>query len=149
MWWLHFSKWSTSHSSVAIFQMCQRVGFTSHKSYLILGFVFNTMIFWTVQLLTEKLPNKGYDAPRMKSSKPKFKCHHHQLVGRYEIYISQMAIDFPPYMFFLSSITEKTLAYLIIRVIGWVSYQKHELFTLHEHLCSPPDIWWGLCCSAF
>jgi hypothetical protein len=100
MWWLHFSKWSTSHSSVAIFQMCQRVGFTSHKSYLILGFVSNTMIFWTVQLLTEKLLNKGYDAPRLKSSKPKFKCHHHQLVGRYEIYISQMAIDFPPYMFF-------------------------------------------------
>ena len=129
--------------------MCQRVGFTSHKSYLILGFVSNTMIFWTVQLLTEKLLNKGYDAPRLKSSKPKFiVITTNWLVIMKYIFLKWQSIS-PLICFFLSSITEKTLAYLTIRVIGWVSYQKHELFTLHEHLCSPPDIWWGPCCSAF
>ena len=45
------------------------------------------------QLLTKNLLKQGYSAPRLKSSLQKFYGHHHDLVDRYEISISQMTID--------------------------------------------------------
>ena len=45
------------------------------------------------QLLTQKLLNQGYVAPRLKSSLRKFYSRHHNLVDRYEISISQMTMN--------------------------------------------------------
>jgi len=30
-----------------------------------------------------------------------------------------------------------------------MSYKKQELLTLREYLSSPPEFWWGPCCSSF
>ena len=45
------------------------------------------------QLLTQKLLKQGHVAPRLKSSLQKFHGRHHNLVGLYEMSISQMAMD--------------------------------------------------------
>ena len=45
------------------------------------------------QLLTQKLLKQGYVAPRLKSLLQKLYGHHHNLVDRYEISISQMTMD--------------------------------------------------------
>ena len=45
------------------------------------------------QLLTQKLLKQGCIAPGLKSSLQKFYGRHHNLVGRYEISISQMAMN--------------------------------------------------------
>ena len=45
------------------------------------------------QLLTQKLLNQGYVAPRLNSSLQKFYGRHHNLVDRYEISISQMTMN--------------------------------------------------------
>jgi hypothetical protein len=44
-------------------------------------------------LLTQKLLKQGYVAPMWKSSLQTLYGHHHNLVDRYEISISQMTID--------------------------------------------------------
>ena len=58
------------------------------------------------QLLTQKLLKQGYVAPRLKSLLQKLYGHHHNLVDRYEISISQMTMDLLLYVdfFFLLSL---------------------------------------------
>ena len=49
---------------------------------------------YRAQLLTQKLLQQGHIAPRLMSSLQKFyNRHHHNLVDRYEILISQMTMD--------------------------------------------------------
>ena len=36
-----------------------------------------------------------------------------------------------------------------IWVTWWVSYKMQELLTLHENMCSPPDVFTTGCCSSF
>ena len=58
------------------------------------------------QLLMQKLLKQGYVAPRLKSLLQKLYGHHHNLVDRYEISISQMTMDLLLYVdfFFLLSL---------------------------------------------
>jgi hypothetical protein len=46
------------------------------------------------QQLTQMLLKQGYFAPRLKSSLQKFDGRHHNLVDRYEMFISQLTTDF-------------------------------------------------------
>ena len=69
-------------------------GDTLHTSYVILEPVPQYSDFLDrAQLLTQKLPNQGYGAPRMKSSLLKLYDGHHNLVDRYEISTSQMTMN--------------------------------------------------------
>jgi hypothetical protein len=54
----------------------------------------------------QKLLKQGYVAPRLKSLLQKLYGHHHNLVDRYEISISQMTMDLLLYVdfFFLLSL---------------------------------------------
>ena len=45
------------------------------------------------QLLTQKLLKQGYVAPKLKSSQQKLYGRHHDLVDRYERFISQITMD--------------------------------------------------------
>ena len=57
--------------------------------------------------------NTDNAAPRLKSTLQKIYCHHHNLVDRYEISISQMTMDILLFAYmFLSSITAKTFTEL-------------------------------------
>ena len=69
-------QYSTSSSSVAIFQHHQHMEFTFHNSQVILEIVASTVIFWT----------------ELSCLRTKFYGRHHNLVARYEISISQMTI---------------------------------------------------------
>ena len=51
------------------------------------------LILDRTSLLTQKQLEQDYDAPRLKSSPQNFHSCHHELVERYKLYISQMAID--------------------------------------------------------
>ena len=44
-------------------------------------------------LLTRKLPNQGFLAVKLKSSLRKFYAHHHYLVNRYGVSVSQITTD--------------------------------------------------------
>ena len=46
------------------------------------------------QQLTQMLLKQGYFAPRLKSSLQTFDGRHHNLVDRYEMFISQLTTDF-------------------------------------------------------
>ena len=60
---------------------------------LILVFVSSSYFMDRTQLPTQNLRKQGYIALMLKSSLQKFYNRHHQLVDRYEIPISQMAMD--------------------------------------------------------
>ena len=47
--------------------------------------------------------------------------------------------------FLFSSITEE--AFTELWVTRQVCIRKQELLAIHEHLCSPPMYWFGVCCS--
>ena len=99
-----------------------------------------------------KLIKQGYVAPRLKSSLNIIYGHHHTLVNRNERSIYQMAMHFLflTYMFsFLYYCQDLYRNGLYAWVTRWVSYQKQELITLHEHLSSPPTLCWDLCCQTF
>jgi hypothetical protein len=68
--------------------------FTVHNSYIILELVPQYSDFLDIsQLLTQKLLEQGYVAPRLKSSLQKLYGRHYNLIDRYEISIYKMTID--------------------------------------------------------
>ena len=77
---------SASLSSVAISEHHQRTELIFHS-------LFQSDFLDRVHLLTQKLLNQGYVAPRLKSSLQKLLGRHHDLVDSYEISISQMTMD--------------------------------------------------------
>jgi hypothetical protein len=143
-----FFQWSTSPSSVAIFQHHQRMEFTFHNYYIILELLPSSVIFWRAFSCWQ-----GYVAPRLKTSLHKFYGRHHNLVDHYEISIYQITMDlllFYVDVFFPPSLPRLLLDFwLYIWITRWVSYMKQELLTIHEHLSSPPVFWWGPYCSYF
>ena len=82
------------------------------------------------RLLTQKLLNQGYVAPKLKSSLLKFYGRHHDLVDRYDKTITQMKEDLFPWCPFL------------LHNLTWTTWQvpcrKQRLLTLPEHLSLPP-----------
>ena len=82
------------------------------------------------RLLTQKLLNQGYVAPKLQSSFLKFYGRHHDLVDRYDKTVSKMKEDLFTWCPFL--ILDLTWA-------TWrVSCRKQRLLTLPEHLSLPP-----------
>jgi hypothetical protein len=47
-------------------------------------------------VLTQKLLKQGYVAPQLKSVVQRMYGRHHERVYSYTLFISQMAMDFPP-----------------------------------------------------
>jgi hypothetical protein len=60
--------------------------------------VINSNFLDRVQLLMQKLLNRGYVVPMLKSSLQKLYGRHYNLVDRYEISISQMTMDISLFM---------------------------------------------------
>lgn len=59
-----------------------------------MGLAPSTLLFWTAELLTQKLLKQCYVIPIFKSCLHKLYGRHHELVDRYEIYISQLVMYF-------------------------------------------------------
>ena len=95
------------------------------------------------QPLTQRLVKQGYVAPRFTTSLQKLYSRNHKIAWPCEISKSQMTMDLLLLRrCVLSSITAKTCYWIWIYI--WltqrVSYKNQELFTLCEHLSSPPDL---------
>ena len=96
------------------------------------------------QLVTQRLIKPGYVSPRLTTSLQKFYGRHHKIARPCKISKSQMTMDLLLLCrCFLSSITAKTCyrICLYIWVTQRVSYKNQELFTLREHMSSPPDLY--------
>ena len=104
--------------------------FTIHNSYVILGLVSSTVIYFSAQLLTHEVLTQGYVAPRLKSSIHK--------------------VSFPFYVelfFFLSS--TRLLPDLNIWITRQVSHKKQELPSYPSQAPGfkpPPRFLWDPCC---
>ena len=84
------------------------------------------------QLQTHKMLKQGYFSPSLRSLWTFF-GRHHDLVDRYEIFISQMTMDLFLYLY-----VDFYRTSLYIWVTRRVSYKKQEeLLTLHQYLVSP------------
>ena len=84
----------------------------------------------------------------LKSLLQKFYGRHHNLVGRYEIFISQITMDllfFYVVVFFPLSLQRLLPEFTIYMSSTVVPYKKQELLTLHE----PRLFLRSLCCSFF
>ena len=91
-----------------------------------------------VLLLTEKLLKEEFLLVKLKSSLRKIYGHHHDLVDRYGIYVSQMITD----MFHLSSTFPDPflihdITWFVTRLTGRVSLVEQDLLTVPKHLSSP------------
>jgi hypothetical protein len=95
----------------------------------------------------KEILKQGYVAPVLKSSLHKLYGRHHNLVDHYEISISQITFYVDVYFLYHCQYFYQT--WLYIRVTRRVSYKKHELLTLREHLSWLPVFLWGPCCSSF
>ena len=95
-----FPLW-TFHLYVVTFQQHLHMEYISLSWYDIPEFVVPirmSLVLDRELLLTRKLLNQGFLLVKLKSSLRKFYGHHHDLVDRYGIYVSQMTTD----MFHLS-----------------------------------------------
>ena len=95
------------------------------------------------QLLAQKLVIEGYVGPRFTTSLHTFYSRNHKIAWSCEIFKSQMTMDLLLLRrCVLSPITAKTCYWIWIYI--WltqrVPYKNLELFTLREHLSSPPDL---------
>ena len=93
-------------------------------------------------LLSRKLPNQGFLLVKLKLSPRKFYGHHHDLVDRYGIYVSQMNTD----MFYLSQILPGAFVIhgFVTGLTRRVPLVELEMLTLPEHLRSLP-VFSGVC----
>ena len=96
------------------------------------------------QLLTKKLLEQGFVAPRLKSSLQKLYGGHHNLL---DIHISKDngSSSFYIDVYFLCHCQEFYWIWLYTWVTRWVLYKKQELLTLREFT---PGFICGLCCSS-
>jgi hypothetical protein len=89
-------------------------------------------------LLARKLLNQGFLLVKLKSSLPKFCSHHHDLVDRYGIAVSQMTTDIVPLVVntFRSFPHQWLITGFVTKLTRQVPLVEHELPTLPEHLSS-------------
>ena len=121
---------STSHFWAAIFQRHRRMECIFHSLFVTPELVTYLDFIDRSRLLTQKLLNQGFVAPKLQSSLLKFYGRHHDLVDRYDKTVSKMKEDLFTWCPFL--ILDFTWA-------TWrVSCRKQRLLTLPEHLSLPP-----------
>ena len=90
-------------------------------------------------LLTRKLLNQGFLLVKLNSSLRKIYGHHHDLVERYGISVSQMTMDMFHLPYHSRSFPHSWLITgFVTRLTRRVSLVEHELLTLPEHLSSTP-----------
>ena len=90
-------------------------------------------------LLTGKLLNQGFLLVKLKSSLRKFYGHHHDLVDRYGISVTNDHGYVPLVVNTSRSFPHSWLiAGFVTRLTQWVSLVEQKLSTLPKHLSSPP-----------
>jgi hypothetical protein len=89
-------------------------------------------------LLTRKLLNQGFLLVKLKSSLRKFYVRHYDWADRDGIYVSQMTTDNSTCRKHLPVLSSFMTYYRILTTLTRVSLVEQKLFTLPEHLSSPP-----------